>query len=87
MTRAQVLLMVMIGSSCGRRTDNPTTSNTPTVEQSPSTDTVRGAVFTTLSKRFTRYNYLDIWLSHNYSLAYWEPKLREHQAEIDRIRK
>lgn len=33
----------------------------------------------------TRYNYLSIWLSHDYAIESWKPRLDAEQREIDRI--
>ena len=31
-------------------------------------------------------NHLSIWLSHEYSVAYWKPRLDQWQAKIDELR-
>ena len=34
----------------------------------------------------TGTNYLDVWISHNYSDDYWQPRFRDRQAKLDGLR-
>lgn len=37
-------------------------------------------------QKFPQYDYLSVWLSHDYNKNYWMPKFAEEQTAIDRIR-
>lgn len=49
-------------------------------------DEVNGLVLTETDRKFPQYNYLDVWLSHNYDPDFWNPKFAAEQTEIDRLR-
>ena len=58
-----------------------------TKEPKVNREAINYAVYHVLNAKLDHVNDLIIWLSRNYDLSYWEPRLRKDQTDIDSIRK
>jgi hypothetical protein len=58
-----------------------------TAEPKYNRDAICSAVYRVLNARLTHYNDLIIWLSHNYDVTSWGPRLEQSQKDIDAIRR